>query len=620
MKRITGLVLAALLLCGCTAQPQNETTAFPTDEATVAVVPTEPVGIYEPFSDLEIRTGGAVRSYRPNISDCYGIRAIGDDILLFSGTEKTRLTRLTGENLFTIADAELNCMIYPEDTAFQISENGITYYDYGSREIIFLDNDLKEVSRLGMSADMVGKPVLSSNRMRVYYCTADAVRVYDLETGLDQLLKSVSYPQQSVEDVLLNDTVLRCRLLDIQGMEYTIFLDARTGELLEQIQQGIQLTTSADAYFAVIPEGSMELLLFGFGEGEIGVLTPRTSDVEPWFLEAQHALVTVSAGTQASVLDYYDLNTGLRAGSVELPGSVDPWYMEADSAGSRIYLMGVDTVTQELVLCCWQLDQSRVEDDTVYSGPRHTLEMPDEAGLAECRTYADAISQAHGVQILIGMDAAAEDPWDYDLEPEYQVPVIRRELQKLEALLQSFPEGFFRQIYDTPRISLVRSITGNAQSGSVASATGIQYWYGNREYVALAAGETLEYAFFHEIFHVIDGKVLSDSSAYYDWNHLNPAGFSYFEDYSSYQDADLSAYLQDDARVIIDAYCASFPKEDRARVMEYACTAGNAHYFQSETMQNKLRTLCQGIREAFHLEYAEETFLWEQYLNEPLMP
>ena len=58
----------------------------------------------------------------------------------------------------------------------------------------------------------------------------------------------------------------------------------------------------------------------------------------------------------------------------------------------------------------------------------------------------------------------------------------------------------------------------------------------------------------------------------------------------------------------------SYPKEDRARIMEYAMTSGNAILFESRTMQAKLLTLCQGIRDAFGLKKSPETFLWEQYL------
>ena len=619
MKRTMGLILAALLLCGCTAQSQNETTTFPQETTGALTVPTEPAGIYEKDSDLEIRTEGAVRSYHLNIPDCYGMRVVDSDILLFSGGERTTLTRLTGERLFTVASTELDCLLSPEDTAFQISANGITYFDCSRREVVFLDNDLKEVSRLEMPAEMIGKPILSSNRMRIFYCTADAVRIYDLETELDRLLRSVSYPEQSVEDILLNDSVLRCRMLDGQGVEYTMFLSAQTGELLGQTSGSLQISAGSDTYYAVRPEGSMDLILFGNDSGHSSVLTPRDPEASVWVLEEKNALLTAGTGGKGSVLDYYDLESGLRTASVELPFSLEVWHAEADAQSGLIYLMGRDTDSGETVLCGWQPENSLVEDDVVYTGPRYTLEAPDTAGLEECRNYADALAQTYGIQLLIGPEAAQEQPWDYILEAEYQVPVIRRELQKLEAYLQNFPEGFFSQLYGEPRICLVRSITGNAQSGSVEAASGLQFWQGEEEYVALAAGDTLEYAFFHELFHVIDGKVLSDSAVYYSWNQLNPQGFSYLEDYSAYKNADLSAYLQDETRAFIDAYSASFPKEDRARIMEYACTADNAHYFQSEIMQNKLRTLCQGIREAFHLEYSQETYLWEQYLNEPLI-
>jgi hypothetical protein len=64
----------------------------------------------------------------------------------------------------------------------------------------------------------------------------------------------------------------------------------------------------------------------------------------------------------------------------------------------------------------------------------------------------------------------------------------------------------------------------------------------------------------------------------------------------------------------------SFPKEDRARIMEYAMLPGNEGMFRASVMQAKLKKLCLGIREAFELEDAPEVFLWEQYLDRPLGP
>ena len=122
MKRILPLLLA-LLLCGCTAQPQLQETV-PAPQATVA---TEPAGSYLPGSAAELISDGAVRRYAPEIPAAYAIASAGDDILLFSGVEKTVLTLLKGENLYAAASLELNTWLHPESPSLRISDHGITY-------------------------------------------------------------------------------------------------------------------------------------------------------------------------------------------------------------------------------------------------------------------------------------------------------------------------------------------------------------------------------------------------------------------------------------------------------------------------------------------------------------
>ena len=91
-------------------------------------------------------------------------------------------------------------------------------------------------------------------------------------------------------------------------------------------------------------------------------------------------------------------------------------------------------------------------------------------------------------------------------------------------------------------------------------------------------------------------------------------------DYISNLNRDPVQYLEDGTRAFIDTYSMSFPKEDRARIMQYAATADHGYYFESEIMQRKLRTLCEGIRIAFDLRECPVAFVWEQYLQEPLTP
>ena len=64
----------------------------------------------------------------------------------------------------------------------------------------------------------------------------------------------------------------------------------------------------------------------------------------------------------------------------------------------------------------------------------------------------------------------------------------------------------------------------------------------------------------------------------------------------------------------------SFPKEDRARIFEYALLPGNREVFTPERMQSKLLAVCTGIREAYGLKNDSRIFPWEQYLKNPLAP
>ena len=104
--------------------------------------------------------------------------------------------------------------------------------------------------------------------------------------------------------------------------------------------------------------------------------------------------------------------------------------------------------------------------------------------------------------------------------------------------------------------------------------------------------------------------VLTESTAYDRWNNLNPEGFSYD---SNYHRVD-SQWLRRGQEYFIDAYAMSYPKEDRARLFEYAMTSGHEELFRSPHLQSKLKQMCTGIREAFDLEYWPEPLLWEQYL------
>ena len=125
--------------------------------------------------------------------------------------------------------------------------------------------------------------------------------------------------------------------------------------------------------------------------------------------------------------------------------------------------------------------------------------------------------------------------------------------------------------------------------------------------------EELEQSFFHAMMQVIETRVLSVCTAYYDWDKLNPPDFQYDNDYITNLKRDEPLLISGDSRVFIDYFSMSFSREDRARIFSYACLPGNAGVFAPEIMRQKLEVLCDGIRQAFALP--EGAYLWEQYLQ-----
>ena len=124
--------------------------------------------------------------------------------------------------------------------------------------------------------------------------------------------------------------------------------------------------------------------------------------------------------------------------------------------------------------------------------------------------------------------------------------------------------------------------------------------------------EQLEQNLYHELFHAMDSYILTETNTYDDWRKLNPTGFTYDYSYITNEYRDPKDYLEPETRAFIDLYSMSYPKEDRARILQYAMTEGNEAYFTSKIMQKKLDTLCKGIRKAFKL--GDGDYLWEQYL------
>jgi hypothetical protein len=628
MKRFFLSVLALLLvLCGCAAQP--EPNAMPTEPTVTEAAPTEePAGLYDAASDLEEATNGAVRVYPLGRTDTTDIAYMGEDLLLFSGAEFTSLTKLSGENLYVSAAATLNCYICPTDPAVQVSEKGMTYYDAQRKDLVFLSAQLQEVKRISLPATIRGTPALSADRSTLYYCTANALRCIDLDSGLDRFLKELHFSSQTLTALLCDDTVIACAAEDEGGNQALLYISTKTGQLLTKTAADINVWTRGSFYLATHQDGVYQEFLIGDSEFGPALIAPPTYRSTAYSLMEIGGMVlaTEDIDLNTTQLDYYDLRSAKRTATLTLDGLEPLFCFLGSDDPQTVWFLRYDLQYGCEVLYSWDLTKTATGDHVSYLSSRYTAERPDYAGLAACREIADSLSEKHGVQILLWTDAVSFQPWDYTLVPEYQVRVIQEELKALEEFLSLYPEGFLKTAAESTgsgriQICLVRSILGNeAAAGALSEAVGLQYWDDSKNaYLALAVGqERLAQNACHEIFHIIESRVMTLSKLYDDWNTLNPKGFTYDYDYIANLDRSDSQWLEGKNRAFIDTYSMSYPKEDRARIMEYAMRAGNESFFESEIMQKKLRQLCLGIRKAFGLEKSNESFFWEQYLKEPL--
>lgn len=607
MKRILPLLLCLLLLgCGREAdEPETETT-IPT---TAPVILSEtPKGLYDPESALEQATAGALRVYPLRFSTITAMRSWGDGLLIFSvGDEATAITLLAGDELHVTASTVLNWELDPCGPSLQIWDQVLSCFDPVRRETLVLDGNLKEVGHYPAPEDLEGTPLLSESRNQLYYCTADALCCWDLETDIRRTIQERPQGGLTLTGLHVSDTILSCR----EG-DKTLLFSAQDGRLLYEIPGAPVLYTDADRFFGAVPAGNTKTLIFGRGEGEKYILSPAEFPEDVFYLRPRNGVVTSRAAEGRLQMDYYDLETGLRVSRLELSGENLPIAVEADGSGN-VYILRMDEDYGCEVIYRWETTAESLAtgDETVYTGPYYSASNPDLGGLEACRVRAQELGSKYGVNILLWKDALAAKPQDVKLEEEYLVPVLRRELDILDEELSRYPATVLEQTvshFSGLTICLVRSVTEGGKS-----LPGLQSMEEMQAYVFLPAGPDLPEALHRELYHVMETRILSKSTALYRWDEENPQPFQYGE-------AVPEAYLTGETQAFLDEESTTSSREDQARVFARAMLPGGAELFKAPGLQGKLTLLCQGIRGAYGLKKSPEVFPWEQHLKEPLAP
>ena len=611
MKRWLALLLAlVLLLGGCGSDP--DTTEPEQTQPTTVPAPPPDFAIYQDAHSVEVLTDGAVSCYRIQGEGYYGLLPMNDGILLLSGDEQTTLTYL-GEDGQPISNTISGCRLTAE--TLWITESGLSYYDAATHNLIFLDENLVESSRISLPEKLDTLPVLSSNGQLVYYYDAEALRCLELRSGISRLLKESRYPVQQVQNLHLEDTVLECRISDGDG-ERTLLISTETGKALLETGALKELKSSGQEYFARWHEGNQELLLFGKRNQAIQRLTPLKDGLfHPVF--GSDYLVNYEADSTGTSLICYDLEQGDHLSRVRLAGIGAPMGMVAQEKTGKLWFLAENLFSGGVSLYSWEVAVGVETTESSFLSPYYTAASPDHDGLKRCQDRAKALSQTYGIKIELWQDATTPLPKDYSVTPEYLVNIYEQYLPVLEKALKAFPKTVYQKLGRQSQngkltVSLVREIYTTNELGSLTLEKGNHFWSNGSSYLLLMMDDKLEQNFYHELFHAMDSYILTETKAYDDWRKLNPSGFSYDYSYITNEYRDPEDYLDPANRAFIDLYAMSYPKEDRAMIMEYAMQQGKESYFTSKIMRKKLETLCKGIRNAFKL--GDGDYPWEQYL------
>lgn len=588
MKRILLLALALLMLAGCGKSTQETPT-----------IPQEPLPApswYLPESRTETQTGGAVRTYELCLTDkVTGLGGISDKLLLKTAKE---LTVLSGEDGVYTAALSTNLAL----EQLQPTSQGVAYYDENTNEMVYLDQQLQVISRVTLPETPDGAALTAPDGNEIYYSVGGDIRAFDTNLNIARLVKSQLVKSQTLVEQHFGDRVLQCTVEQSDGRSGTVYLRTDNGETLSTDDSLETLQTYGDRYVALRRDGTVRQIVFGTKDTEpAGLAIPRDAKIVP--AVNLGAVLTYTADEKNGLqLDFFTCAEGKRTASVTLSGVAEPvgWY--ADPWDRCLWFAADDLVEGVQTLYRWDIAKSAVSDDTNYHATIYTPENPDTDGLAACEERGKKIEKAHGVDICIFQDAVKQTG-DFSVVAEHQTAAINAVLDDLEKILPEYPEKFLKKsVHKDLHICIVRSVDGGKESA--------HFYKKSHAYIFLPVGCDIRSELLKSMGYIVNSRVVSNTSMLDTWTKLNPEGFAYGAGKAEYLEAENRAFADTDAMTSV--------VEDRASIFRYAMEEGNEEMFSSETMQKKLKLLCEGIRKVWKWRKEEISYPWEQYLTESL--
>lgn len=208
-------------------------------------------------------------------------------------------------------------------------------------------------------------------------------------------------------------------------------------------------------------------------------------------------------------------------------------------------------------------------------GMNDTADCPaGEVPESRLNDLARAASQSSGIAIGVADRTCVRPGVDCEpLEPE-QGKLAEAFLQSLDDELGRYPQGFLAS-YGPLRIWLVNDLKSESVNWE---AGGLAFPSQRVVYINVTAHCTdpvRAHTIHHELYHVIDANLFVNGAWRQAWYDLNPAGFSYKDDYNL-----VSGYETHPSDGFVSSYAQTNENEDRAENFAYGVVPTHSAYLR----------------------------------------
>ena len=203
--------------------------------------------------------------------------------------------------------------------------------------------------------------------------------------------------------------------------------------------------------------------------------------------------------------------------------------------------------------------------------------------------------------------------------PLYNEEKANKALTKITNLLKNFPTDFFRKFQGNNgyRIILFDDIPGDTQG-----VTSYEIGNDNQLFLDVNNELLLERVFYHETWHFMEQLIMikNNYNNPFDsnWNHLNPAGFTYSGDSSNtYTPYDSNRYnpgYPKENTAFISAYGKTSAREDRAEIFADLMFRGykQNYMYAGYGINEKAKVMMQEVRKIWT---NSPSATWEKYIS-----